>query len=74
MAEILSVDKFRNGDPIPHAATNEQWREAGENGTPAWCYYDNDPANGETYGKTHQLVGGDRPKRFSAEWLARTQR
>jgi len=37
MAENLNVDKFRNGDPIPHAETEQQWEEAGENGTSAWC-------------------------------------
>ncbi|MBC8490609.1 MAG: fibrobacter succinogenes major paralogous domain-containing protein, partial [Bacteroidetes bacterium] len=53
MAENLNVDKFRNGDAIPHAKTNEEWEKAGKNGEPAWCYYDNDPANGEKYGKLY---------------------
>jgi uncharacterized protein (TIGR02145 family) len=53
MAENLNVDKFRNGDPIPHAQTVEEWQRAGENGQPAWCYYDNDPANGKIYGKLY---------------------
>jgi uncharacterized protein (TIGR02145 family) len=53
MAENLNVDKFRNGDPIPHAQTDEEWQLAGENGQPAWCYYDNDPANGKIYGKLY---------------------
>jgi uncharacterized protein (TIGR02145 family) len=53
MAENLSVDTFRNGDPIPHAETDEQWVDASENGQPAWCYYDNDPANGKKYGKLY---------------------
>jgi uncharacterized protein (TIGR02145 family) len=53
MAENLNVDKFRNGDPIPHAQTAEEWQQAGENGQPAWCYYDNDPANGKIYGKLY---------------------
>ena len=49
----LNVDKFRNGDPIPQAKTNAEWLAAGENKQPAWCYYDNDPANGEKYGKLY---------------------
>jgi uncharacterized protein (TIGR02145 family) len=53
MAENLNVDKLRNGDPIPHAQTAEEWQQAGENGQPAWCYYDNDPANGKIYGKLY---------------------
>ena len=36
MAENLSVDTFRNGDPIPEAKTDEEWEEADENGEPAW--------------------------------------
>jgi len=53
MAENLNVEKFRNGDPIPHANTLAKWRKAGQEGKPAWCYYDNDPANGKIYGKLY---------------------
>lgn len=53
MAENLNVDEFRNGDPIPHAHTDEEWKRAGKNRQPAWCYYDNDPANGKIYGKLY---------------------
>jgi uncharacterized protein (TIGR02145 family) len=53
MSENLNVEKFRNGDPIPEAKTDEEWKKAGENKQPAWCYYNNDPANGEKYGKLY---------------------
>ena len=53
MAENLNVDKFRNGDSIPEARTEEEWERAGESKQPAWCYFDNDPANGEKYGKLY---------------------
>ena len=53
MAENLNVDKFRNGDPIPEAKSNEEWEAAGVNKQPAWCYYDNDSANGAKYGKLY---------------------
>jgi uncharacterized protein (TIGR02145 family) len=49
----LDVDRFRNGDAIPHARTDEEWKAAGERGEPAWCYYDNDTENGELYGKLY---------------------
>jgi uncharacterized protein (TIGR02145 family) len=49
----LNVDKFRNGDPIPEAKTNEEWKKAGENGLPAWCYYNNNLDNGKRYGKLY---------------------
>lgn len=52
-SENLNVNKFRNGDVIPHAKTKEEWKKAAENKQPAWCNYDNDPANGEKYGKLY---------------------
>ena len=53
MTKNLDVATFRNGDPIPQAKTNEEWEKAGENKQPAWCYYDNDPANAAKYGKLY---------------------
>ena len=49
----LDVDRFRNGDLIPHATTAEEWKAAGERGEPAWCYYDNDTEKGRIYGKLY---------------------
>jgi uncharacterized protein (TIGR02145 family) len=46
----LNVTTFRNGEPIPQAKTNEEWRLSYENKQPAWCYYGNDPANATKYG------------------------
>jgi uncharacterized protein (TIGR02145 family) len=53
MTKNLDVATFRNGDPIPQAKTNEEWQKAAENQQPAWCYYNNDPANGAKYGKLY---------------------
>ena len=53
MARNLDVSTFRNGDPIPHAETDEEWVKAGKNKEPAWCYYDNDSANGVDFGKLY---------------------
>jgi uncharacterized protein (TIGR02145 family) len=49
----LDVEKFRNGDPIPEAKTDEDWERAGDEKTPAWCYYDNESKNGKKYGKLY---------------------
>jgi uncharacterized protein (TIGR02145 family) len=49
----LNVSTFRNGDSIPEARSNKEWVAAGESRKPAWCYYNNDPANGPKYGKLY---------------------
>ena len=49
----LDVATFRNGDLIPEAKTDEEWEAAGENKQPAWCYYENNTANGTKYGKLY---------------------
>jgi len=53
MTKNLNIDKFRNGDIIPHAKTDKEWLEAGKNKQPAWCYYDNDPSKGSKFGKLY---------------------
>jgi uncharacterized protein (TIGR02145 family) len=53
MTENLNVDRFRNGDLIPEAKTADDWKRAGKNEQPAWCYNNNDPVNGEKYGKLY---------------------
>jgi len=49
----LDVSTFRNGDLIPEAKTDEEWIAAGKNKQPAWCYYENNTANGTKYGKLY---------------------
>jgi uncharacterized protein (TIGR02145 family) len=53
MSKNLDISHFRNGDSIPEAKTNEEWKKAGSNGEPAWCYYNNEPSNGVIYGKLY---------------------
>jgi uncharacterized protein (TIGR02145 family) len=53
MTENLNVDKFRNGEPIPQAKTDDEWYQMGENKQPAWCYYNNNPDNGDRYNKLY---------------------
>ncbi len=53
MAENLNVSNFRNGDPIPEVTSTEEWVTAGKARKPAWCYYNNDPANEKKYGKLY---------------------
>jgi len=67
MTENLNVNKFRNGDPIPQAKTAEEWKKAGENKQPAWCYYNNDPANGAKYGKLYNWHAVSDPRGLAPE-------
>jgi uncharacterized protein (TIGR02145 family) len=53
MTKNLDISTFRNGAQIPQARTAEEWRKAWQKGQPAWCYYDNDRANGAKYGKLY---------------------
>ncbi len=53
MLKNLDVDRFRNGDLIPHIKDKEEWMKAGKNKQPAWCYYDNNSENGKIYGKLY---------------------
>jgi uncharacterized protein (TIGR02145 family) len=58
----LNVTTFRNGDTIPEARTNKEWETAGESGKPAWCYYNNNPANGLKYGKLYNWYAVNDPR------------
>lgn len=62
MAENLNVSEFRNGDPVPEASTAGEWTTASKKGIPAWCYYYNDPANGDKYGKLYNWYAVNDPR------------
>ena len=53
LVKNLDVDKFRNGDVIPHALSDKDWEIAGKYDQPAWCYVDNNSENGKIYGKLY---------------------
>ena len=58
----LEVSKFRNSDAIPLAKTYAEWELAGQNGQPAWCYYENKAENGTTYGKLYNFYAVNDPR------------
>jgi uncharacterized protein (TIGR02145 family) len=66
----LNVSAFRNGDSIPEAKTNKEWVTAGESGKPAWCYYNNDPANGQKYGKLYNWYAVNDPRGLAPDGWA----
>ncbi len=53
MAKNLQAARFANGEPILEAKSKTEWEKAGKNQKPAWCYYNNDPANGIKFGKLY---------------------
>lgn len=65
MAENLNVSHFRNGDTIIEAKTNEEWKKAGEEGKPVWCYYEYDPNIGTRYGKLYNWYAVTDPRGLS---------
>jgi len=78
MNRNLDVNTFRNGDPIPEAMTKDEWVQAGRDKKPAFCYYDNDKANGKRYGKMYNWFAISDPRGLipegyhvpsEAEWL-----
>jgi VWFA-related protein len=60
----LDVEYYRNGDSIPHVTDPDEWANLT---TGAWCYYDNDPANGEIYGKLFNFYAVKDPRGLAPE-------
>lgn len=59
MLKNLDVSKYRNGDDIPQVTDFTLW--AGLT-TGAWCYYQNNSANGTTYGKLYNWYAVNDPR------------
>ena len=59
MVKNLDVDHYRNGDPIPQVTDRDAWIAST---TGAWCYYFNDPANGNTLGKLYNWYAVNDPR------------
>jgi uncharacterized protein (TIGR02145 family) len=67
----LDVTTYRNGDPIPQVTDPTAW--AGLT-TGAWCYYNDDPANGAIYGKLYNWYAVNDPRGLApAGWHVPTE-
>jgi uncharacterized protein (TIGR02145 family) len=75
----LELTRFRNGDLIPQAKTNEDWHRAYINKQPAWCYVNNDSTTNGRYGKLYNWYAVNDPRGLApagwhiptdAEWTA----
>ena len=78
MVKNLDVDHYRNGDPIPQVTDPTAWAALT---TGAWCWYENNSANGATYGKLYNWYAVDDPRGLApvgwhvpsdAEWTTLT--
>lgn len=63
----LNTETFRNGDPIPEAKSDDDWYRAGQLKQPAWCYYNNDNAVGDRYGKLYNWYACSDPRGIAPE-------
>jgi uncharacterized protein (TIGR02145 family) len=79
MAKNLNVVRFNNGDSIPQAKAEGEWKLANKEKRPAWCYYENDPSKGNTHGKLYNWYAVIDPRGLAprgwhipgdAEWTA----
>ena len=61
MVDNLNVGVLSNGDSIFEAKTDEEWQRYGDEGVPSWCYYQNDPENGATFGRLYNWYAVSRP-------------
>ncbi len=62
---------FANGDPIPNVTDNTAWTQ--QTG-PAYCHYDNDPKNTETYGALYNWYVASDPRGLITGWQAPTDK
>ena len=63
-AENLNVSFYANGDSIPQVQDAEQWATLTSG---AWCYYDNNPDNGERYGRLYNWFAVNDPRGLAPE-------
>jgi uncharacterized protein (TIGR02145 family) len=64
MAKNLDVSRYRNGDPIPQVQDQTEWSNLT---TGAWCYYENNTANGPIYGKLYNWYAVNDPRGLAPE-------
>jgi uncharacterized protein (TIGR02145 family) len=55
----LDVETYRNGEVIPQVQDAKAWANLS---TGAWCYYENETANGSTYGKLYNWYAVNDPR------------
>jgi len=64
MVENLKTTKYRNGASIPNVSTNAQWEVLG---TGAYCNYNNDVLNANTYGRLYNWFAVNDSRKLAPE-------
>src|SRR5215831_16247905 len=59
MNKNLDITHYRNGDPIPYVQGSAEWAALT---TGAWCWFNNDSANGVIYGKLYNWYAVNDPR------------
>lgn len=59
LKENFTGTHFANGDAIPNVINNDEWNGLS---SPAFCYYNNDPKNGEVYGGLYNWYAASDPR------------
>lgn len=62
MRKNLDVTTYRNGDPIRHAVTVNDWLDAASKKEGAWCYLDNNSNNNAGLGKLYNWYAVNDPR------------
>jgi uncharacterized protein (TIGR02145 family) len=62
MTENLNTSHFRNGDTIQEIENITEWLKAGDEGKPAWCYYNGDSVLGLKYHKLYNWYALNDPR------------
>jgi uncharacterized protein (TIGR02145 family) len=64
MVKNLDVTTYRDGTEIPEVKDPVEWAKLT---TGAWCYYNNNPANGKIYGKLYNWYAVNDPRGLAPE-------
>lgn len=64
ISKNLDVTHYKNGDSIPQVQDAATWANLT---TGAWCYYENQTANGTTYGKLYNWYAMNDPRGIAPE-------
>jgi uncharacterized protein (TIGR02145 family) len=64
ISKNLDVTHYKNGDSIPQVQDAATWASLT---TGAWCYYENQTANGTTYGKLYNWYAMNDPRGIAPE-------